>query len=103
MNNLDEQKVKALLHSLVDGVYSLSERNYRNDMVVAGLHVQIDKADLLTTPAPCATVKAQIEEAAKVAYSSQVVYDSDVVLSVTRDPDDAPPVPIKLKRTPRTP
>lgn len=57
MSNVDEVKVKALLHSIVDGVYSITERNYRNDMVVAGIHVQIDKADLLRDQPACATMK----------------------------------------------
>jgi hypothetical protein len=62
MTAIDEHKVKDLLHKLVDGVYSLSEPNYRNDMVVAGIHVQIDKADLLKDQPACATVKKQWTE-----------------------------------------
>jgi len=88
MSNLDEAKVKSLLHKLVDEMYSLTERNYRNDIVVSGIHVQIDEADILTSMASCATVKK--------ANEAQV--DTDRVLSVTHRDEQ---FPIVVKRTPK--
>lgn len=93
MTNLDERKVKDLMHLLVESMYTMMERNMYRDSVVSELHVRIDQANLLTDQAPCATVKKQIE----ATYG----WKDEVVLSVTRDPDDAPAVPIKVTRTPR--
>ena len=63
MSNVDEAKVKRLLHQIVDDLLTCFEPNAYNQDVKATLHKRIDLANLLTDQAPCATVKAQIERA----------------------------------------
>jgi hypothetical protein len=61
MSNLDEQKVKLLLRQVVHDIFSCMEPNHYRDGVEKAIYEHIEKADLLTTQAPCATVKKEIE------------------------------------------
>lgn len=57
MSNVDEQKVKDLLHCLVQDMFAMVESNMYRENLAAEMHARIDRTDLLTDQAPCATVK----------------------------------------------
>lgn len=61
MTNLDERKVKLLLHQVVHDIFSCMEPNQYRDSVEKSIYEHIENANLLTDMAPCATVKKQIE------------------------------------------
>lgn len=60
MTNLDEHKVKDLMHHLVEDMYMMFERNQYRDTMVTEMHARIDRTSLLTDMAPCATVKRKL-------------------------------------------
>ena len=57
---LDEQKIKDLMSSIVDDIFSCFEVNQYTASVKRDLHIKIAKTNLLPTPVPCATVKKQL-------------------------------------------
>lgn len=63
MTNLDERKVKDLLHEIVHDIQNIGWHTF--SPTEDDIHRKIEEANLLTDQAPCATVKKQIEDAAK--------------------------------------
>jgi hypothetical protein len=59
MSQIDQDKVKDVLHLVVESMYTMMDRNMYRDSVVSELHARIAQANLLTDQAPCATVKKQ--------------------------------------------
>lgn len=62
MSNIDEAKVKDLLRGIVGDIFDCLPDNQYVQTEKKSAMERIERANLLTTPAPCATVKKQMEE-----------------------------------------
>jgi hypothetical protein len=65
MSSIDEQKLKLLLRQVVRDIFSCMEPNQYRASVEESIYERIERANLLTDQAPCATVKAQIKQASR--------------------------------------
>jgi hypothetical protein len=63
MSNLDEEKVKAMLHLIVESMYTMMDRNMYRDSVVSELHTRIRQTDLSTLSESDVRVDAYSDEA----------------------------------------